>query len=640
MSDGISGGTAEQLESGGGRRLPRTKGGRRRKIVAGVGALAVLGAGAGAVWAWQAFMGQGAQPAEALPASTLGYVAVDFDPSGGQKLAALGFLRKFPSLDKHVGITGAGDLRRDVFDGMKSEVGCGLDYADMEPWMGQRFAFAFVEQGGPKPVVVVQVADPDKARAGLERLADCAEGTVGYALGDEWAVLAETHQVADRVLSDAADSPLAEDTEFQRWTGQAGEPGVVTLYAAPAAGPALVSAFEESPYGSVLLPSLTGIDPLSQLVSMGMFSVASPVTYSDVAYAESSSDVRPGKPVRRAHQPQLPPPPTQAEIEALENMTPAEQEEFFQEEFGEVEAGQGSAPGTAPESKPVTRGERRVIDGEFAEPEFPQPVLPSEQRAALMNFSGLGGVVRFDDGALELELVSDRIEGTMGNLVAGTAGDDVLAELPADTAAMFSAGFRDGWGAAFVERFAESAMPFGGKPQANAAAELEKDTGLNAADIEALGGDSFAVVAGGGFNPEYLFMDSAGAEVAARISGNADGVEASLTKVQSRMPESDRSKLHWQRVGDDVLVGANAGYLDELAASSGGLAGSGSFPVAVPHAADAASVFYLNFDAGDWLAQSVDKSERPDAEPLAAVGYSLQDEGDRERTVLRVTTED
>ena len=638
ISERISGGTAEQLELGGGRPLPRTKGSARRKIVAGVGVLAVLGAGAGAVWAWQAFMGQGAQPAEALPASTLGYVAVDFDPGAGQKLAALGFLRKFPSLEKHVGLTGAGDLRKDVFDGMKSDLGCGLDYANVEAWVGQRFAFAFVDQGGPRPVMVLQVANPDKATAGLGRLADCAEGEFGFALKEDWAVIAETDKVADRVLSDAAESPLADDTEFQRWTGQAGDPGVVTLYAAPEAGPALVSAFEESPYGTMYLPSVTGFDPLSMLMSTVTMSVGFGFEEEvDYAVAESST-VRPPKDgsVRRSHQP---PTITQAEIKKLETMTPAKQDEFFQERFGPGQGGPGAVPGTAPEPEPAPIDEYALED-ELAEDDFQKPALPPEQREALMNFSGLGGVVRFDDGALELELVSDRIEGTMGNLVAGTAGDDVIAELPADTAAVFGAGFRNGWGAALVQRLAESSMVYGMKPPADAVAEFEKDTGLTVADVEALGGDSFALVAGAGLDPEELFMDPAGVKVAARISGNADGVEAALTKVRARMPESDRALLHWRRVGDDVLVGGNAGYVDELAASGGDLAGTGSFPDAVPDATDAASVFYLNFDAGDWLAQAVDKSERPDAEPLAAVGYSLRDEGDRERTVLRVTTED
>ncbi|HET8961391.1 hypothetical protein [Nocardioides sp.] len=620
MSEHTPGGAAEQLEPNRGERLPRTERGhgRRRRMVAGVGALAVLGASAGAVWAWQSFMGQGAQPAESLPASTLAYVAVDFDPAGGQKLAALGFLRKFPSLEKDAGLTSAGDLRENVFDEVRTDLPCDLGYDDVEPWMGTRFAFAFVDEGGPQPVAVVQVGDRDRAVGGLERLARCADGDLGYALGDQWAVLAESDEVADAVLRDAAGSPLAEDAEFQDWTGRAGEPGVVTLYAAPEAGPALVSAIEDSPYGYIT--PVGGFDPLGML--MGAFAVAGAADYgSGEAYAmEASSTVRPGRRGGGGHL------ASEAELDKqltqLETMTPAEQKAFTRKHFA-------AAPG------PAHQGEVVVDEEEWSQAEFPKPSIPADQRAALMSFAGLGGVVRFDDGALELEVVSDRIEGTTGNLLAGTAGDDVLGDLPTDTAAALNAGFRDGWGEAFVQRFAEASMPFGGQPDRNAAAAFEQQTGLTVADVEALGGDSVAVSVGAGFDPDRLFMDPTRAGVAARISGNADDVEAALEKLAG----ADRTALEWRRVGDDVLVGANSEYLDRLA-GPGGLTGTGRFTHAVPDAADAASVFFLNFDAGDWLDRSVSPSDRPDAEPLAAVGYSLQDEGDRERVVLRVTTED
>lgn len=621
MSEHTSGDAAERLEPSRGERLPRSRGGHgpRRRLLAGVGALTALGAGAGAVWAWQSFMSQGAQPAEALPTSTLGYVAVDFDPAGGQKLAALGFLRKFPSLEEHVGLGGGGDLREDVFDELKADLGCRLGYSDLEPWMGTRFAFAVVDQDGPEPVAVVQVADRTGAAAGLERVADCSDGELGYALGDDWAVLAESDQVADRVVRDAAASPLSEDTEFQHWTGQAGDPGVVTLYAAPQAGPALVSAFENSPYGYMIIPSVTGTDPFSML--MGPYGVAGALSYGltvDSATATSES-VRSSQTARpsEADVAEL-----ERELDQLEKMTPTEQEKYFQEGAG----------GGAPASEPP-------LEEQWVGEEFPQPELPGEQREALMNFSGLGGVVRFDDGALELELVSDRIEGTMGNLVAGSAGDDVLTELPADTAAALSAGFRDGWGTVLVQRVAESAMAYGVMPPADPVAEFEKDTGLTVSDLEALGGDSFALVAGPGLDPEQLYLEPSAVKVAARISGNPDAVEAALTRIRAELSAPDRAVLHWRRVGDDVLVAANDGYLDELA-TSGELTGAGSFTDAVPDAGDAASVFYLNFDAGDWLTASMDPSERPDAEPLAALGYTLRDEGDRERTLLRVTTED
>jgi hypothetical protein len=552
-----------------------------------VAVLAVLATGAGAVWAWQAFMEQGPQPAEALPASTLGYVALDFDPTAGQKLSALGFLRKFPSLEKHAGVTDGGDLRKDVFDDLDSDLGCGLDYRDVEPWLGQRFAFAFVDHGGPQPVAVLQVADRERAATGLKRVAACSDDAFGYALGDGWVVLARTDQVARDVQREAAESPLAEDADFQRWTGEAGEPGIMTLYAAPEAGPAVVAAAEESPYGAMEIPPVT-LDPMSTLMTMGMFSF--PGHYAGDDYASATSAVRPAKPgaARGPHRPAAP------EAEVLEEPT-------------------------------------------FAEDAVPEPALPADLRAGLMDFSGLGGVVRFDDGALELELVSDRIEGTMGNLVAGAAGDDVLATLPADSAVAFGAGFRDGWVEPFLRRFAEQSMPFGGQAPDDAAAAFEKNTGLSGADLEALGGDSFALVTGAGLDLDAMFMEPASAKLAARISGNADQVEAALAKVDART--SGRSVLHWRRAGNDVLIGANAAYLDELA-TSGNLTGQASFAHAVPDAADAASVVYLNFDAGDWFARSMSKADRADAEPLAAAGYTLHDEGDQERTVIRLTTED
>ena len=623
-----SGSTSESLELGSGRPLPRPRGGGRRKFVAGASALAVLGAGVGAVWAWQAFMAQGPQPAEALPAGTLAYVAVDFDPAAGQKLAASGFLGKFPSLEKHVGPTNADGLRKEVFDELKSDLGCDLSFADVKPWVGSRFALAFVAQDGPQPVAVLQIADRDRASAGLERLANCAEGTLGYAITGDWAVLAESGKVADAVVRDATDAPLSEDTEFQRLTAEAGDPGVVSLYAAPEAGPAVVAAAEKDPYGGMFLADMAGFDPLSMFMTAAGFAVVDTFGAGGHDYAVATSSERPRAQRAPGVREAVPPPMTRAEIKKLETMSPAEQDRFFQRKFGAP----GRASGGSFEGKVVT-------EEELIEDEFPQPALPADLRAALMDFSGLGGVIRFDDGGVELELVSDRIEGTMGNIVAGTAGDDVLAALPADSAAVFGAGFRDGWGATFVERFAGSAMPFGGEPPADAAATFERQTGLTVADLEALGGESFALVAGAGFDPDAFFEKPTGMKVAARVSGDAERVEAALTKLQAKVSDSDSSLLDWRRAGDDVLVGANAAYLDELAAS-GDLTGAGSFENAVPDAADAASVFYVNFDAGNWLAAAMDKSHRGDVEPLAAVGYTMRDEGDRERTLLRLTTED
>src|SRR6478672_9786631 len=90
---------AEYLDSGSGAAVSpaRTSAPNRKRIAlvaAGLGLIALLGAGG--TWAYLAFTQQGPQPAEALPASTVFYLSVDLDPSGGQKVAAIETLRKFP----------------------------------------------------------------------------------------------------------------------------------------------------------------------------------------------------------------------------------------------------------------------------------------------------------------------------------------------------------------------------------------------------------------------------------------------------------------------------------------------------------------------------------------------------------------
>ena len=39
------------------------------------------------------------------------------------------------------------------------------------------------------------------------------------------------------MVDDAADASLADDDEFQKWTEAAGDPGFLTAYLSPAAGP-------------------------------------------------------------------------------------------------------------------------------------------------------------------------------------------------------------------------------------------------------------------------------------------------------------------------------------------------------------------------------------------------------------------
>ena len=125
-------------------------------------------------------------------------------------------------------------------------------------------AVAAVDTGDkqPQPVVVLQVKDAAKADAGLTKLQACDSGaessfgggsgsntgsdtgtdtgsdtgTGGWSVDGDWAVVAESDATAKKVADAAADASLADDAAYQKWTGEVGDPGVVTMYAAPAAG--------------------------------------------------------------------------------------------------------------------------------------------------------------------------------------------------------------------------------------------------------------------------------------------------------------------------------------------------------------------------------------------------------------------
>lgn len=219
----------------------------RKRLLALGGLVGVLAVAGGAAWAATSFLGTGSQAAEALPASTLGYVSIDLDPSGGQKIEAIQTLRKFPAFKEEIGLETDDDLREKIFEEIVKSGECeGLDYAkDVEPWLGSRAAVAAADLGddNPTPVFVMQVSDAGAAEAGVDRLVEeCGDGasaegaTGGFVVSGDWIVFAETKDQAEKVVSETEKGSLADDADFQRWTGEAGDAGIMTMYAAPAAG--------------------------------------------------------------------------------------------------------------------------------------------------------------------------------------------------------------------------------------------------------------------------------------------------------------------------------------------------------------------------------------------------------------------
>lgn len=217
---------------------PARRGGRRAALIAG-GVLAAGGIAAGG-WAVAALMSGGEAAADAVPASAVGFVSVDLDPSAGQKIEAIRILNKFPAVKDELGLASRDDLRRWMFDQLRDDGCAELDYVeDVEPWIGDRLALAAVpdRQKGALPMVALQVSDEGAAAAAMTKLSACVDDVdkarterTGVAFVGDYMVLAETQGQADRFAAAAEEDALADDAEFQKWTEAVGDPGIVTMY--------------------------------------------------------------------------------------------------------------------------------------------------------------------------------------------------------------------------------------------------------------------------------------------------------------------------------------------------------------------------------------------------------------------------
>ena len=186
----------------------RSRTGRKVAIGAAAAGVVLLG---GAGYAVAAYLsGGGAQPEEVLPADTIGVVKLDLDPAAGQKAAVASLMGRFPGLD------GAGDIRQSAVDGLLDFSGTRLDFdEDVDPWLGDRMAVALVpdeeSDAGMAPVLVLAVDDQQAMADTLREVGD--DLGYGHAVRDDFLLLAETQEIADRV---AAEESRLSETEHYR----------------------------------------------------------------------------------------------------------------------------------------------------------------------------------------------------------------------------------------------------------------------------------------------------------------------------------------------------------------------------------------------------------------------------------------
>ncbi len=235
----------------------------KRGLVAVIASVVVVVLIAGGGFAaWQLYFGSGPRPAEVLPDSTFALATVDLDPSGGQKVEAIKTLRKFPSWRERTGVTPESDLVEAIFDEALKDGPCkSLDYEnDIEPWIGSRAGVGGVLLGDdtPAPVFTLQIKDKELARTGFAKLVKCTEAEegdeFGWTLTDDYVVGSDSLSHAEAITSAGTKAPLAEDSDFQKWTEEAGGPGILNLYV----GPKSVKVLSDLMGGE--LDSLTGGD--------------------------------------------------------------------------------------------------------------------------------------------------------------------------------------------------------------------------------------------------------------------------------------------------------------------------------------------------------------------------------------------
>ncbi|TDD30339.1 DUF3352 domain-containing protein [Kribbella turkmenica] len=213
---------------------------KRGKLVPLIAALAmVLVVAGGGIFAYGKLNG-GKQPAAVLPGNAIAYARVDLNPSAGQKVAAIRFMLKFPSVKENLGLTGEqDDLRQKLFESIKKYAGDDLadvDYEnDVKPWLGERAGLAALPaaDGGDEPdvVVAVEVKNEDEATKGLDKLFATEDEKPGRAFSNGYVLLGDDQAVVDQAVATSKDNPLEKNARFSADMDALGEQGFASVWA-------------------------------------------------------------------------------------------------------------------------------------------------------------------------------------------------------------------------------------------------------------------------------------------------------------------------------------------------------------------------------------------------------------------------
>lgn len=104
--------------------------------------------------------GGGNQPEDVLPKDTVAIAKIDLNPRIGQRVNLIRFLSKFP---KAINNFNEEDPVGSILE--QSSVTSELDWEEIKPWIGNRYALALVESSGDlNPVLVISLKDPEEMK--------------------------------------------------------------------------------------------------------------------------------------------------------------------------------------------------------------------------------------------------------------------------------------------------------------------------------------------------------------------------------------------------------------------------------------------------------------------------------------------
>jgi len=206
--------------------------GRPRLLWAAVAAGTAVVLTAGGVYAYSALSGGSTVLPARVPGDAVGYLEVNLDPPAAQKVAAIRFLRKFPTAK-----TGAedGSLLDSVVEPLIEDPEARrLFVENVRPWLGEHVAVVGDPQDGAvQPVLVAETTDPGATRDGMEEILAQEfdpEDQLHYAIVGDVVYLAETQAVADTAARDAGSAALDSNETFSADVDSVGDDGIVTFW--------------------------------------------------------------------------------------------------------------------------------------------------------------------------------------------------------------------------------------------------------------------------------------------------------------------------------------------------------------------------------------------------------------------------